>query len=134
MTNEVIDHETGEPVDDESIPFATLEDLTEPPKPKTVVIQTGNGQRRVTYIPYLSVDKLAAIQAKHRPKGRRGEIDAAGFMMDIVEACLITPRVKTPKQLRALRKGGSGSFVTNLMNEVVDTEFFEEIKDDLGEA
>lgn len=130
---EVID-QAGNVVDDDSVPFATLEDLCEPLKPRTIIVETGNGPRRVTYMPHLSADKLTALQTKHRGRGRRAQMDTAGFMMDVVKECMISPRIKTMKELRAFRKGVSGSFVVNLLNQVVDTDSFEEMQDDLGEV
>ena len=118
---------------EEEIPFATLADLCEPLKPKVAIMPTAVGDRKVKYWPGLSPDKLESIKARHRPRGKK-RVDEVAFTLDILRAVMINPKIKTATELRALRKSAScGAFLINIVNEVVDTEFFEEIKEGLGE-
>lgn len=135
MNDEVLLDEKGNVIDEnDGIPFATIADLCQPPMPKTIIVPTGNGSVKIKYMPYLSYDKLSMLQERHKPRRPGAQTDQRAFVMDVISEIMIEPKVKTEADKRAFLKGASGSLVLNLVNGVIDTSAFEEVRKELGEG
>jgi len=112
--------------------FATWEDLCEPPAPVETRLRSG---RWIKYRAWIPADEMAEIQRKARVGGgrRRGQVDDQKFMMLILEAVLLEPKINTARDRHAASKMDS-SVMLGIINQVVDTSTFERLEESMGEA
>jgi len=64
---------------------------------------------------------------------RRGQVDDQKFMMLILEAVLLEPKINTARDRHAASKMDS-SVMLGIINQVVDTSTFEKLEESMGEA
>lgn len=109
--------------------FATLEELCAAPPPEDVLIPRLGKYVKVRF--WIPADRMAEIQRESLTVGGK-KSDPRKLMALILKETMIEPRIKTEHELRAIMKADS-SFVLGIVNRVVDTSTFEELKADLGE-
>lgn len=125
MEQEIIDTE-GNVVEEKK--YATWADLCEPPPVKEVQLRGG---KWIKYRPWIPSDKMAEIQRKAtKPNGK---IDGAQFTTLILKEVMLVPRIETEADMRAAMKADS-SMALALVNQTVDTETFNRLKEELGEG
>jgi hypothetical protein len=109
--------------------FASWADLCQPPQPKEVKLSNG---KYIKYLPWITTDRMAEIQRQCSRPGKAG-MDFQKFITLLLETVMIQPPVHNEADRRALLKAGS-NVTTAIMNDVVDTDTFNKLKEDLGEG
>jgi len=113
--------------------FATLADLCELGAPVTKFYPQINKQMR--FKPSLPMDRLMYLQDRYNLSAGRGKRDTKGFMIAVLKDVLVTPRITTPDDERALAKANS-AVLFDILGDVLgrNDESFQAIKEDMGES
>jgi hypothetical protein len=120
MTDEV-----KAPVVSEEVPYASWDDLADPGPPIEVDVLVGGKKVRVKYRSFVAADRLADIQARGRGKSKQ-------VITDILKEVMIEPPIQTTADARKAMKA-NGRVIMGIVGEVMDTQAFRELKEDLGE-
>lgn len=117
--------------DEEAIEWATWENMCEPREPEKIQLRNG---KWVKFRPWIPQDRMAEIQRLCRGTGRGGRKnpDTRKFTLLVLKEIMLQPKVRTDQDKRAVMKADS-AVIMHIINQVVDTEMFEQIQEDLGE-
>lgn len=89
---------------------------------------------KIAYTTYIPLDEMLRLQGRHGMMEARGQRDSKGFLVSVLKAVLVRPKVTTPEHERLLLK--SNAFVClGILGEVMseNSEVFKAVVEDLGE-